>query len=177
MAGFDSDVEGLENLILRDQLFIICDKPLQTFLKKGKLFLDQMEKLLKIISKHTQAINLQILQRAVCLILNIKHRTRNTRTVPRHETYKYIMYTYCGLNNHKSGNCRKKNWNKQTNNTRPISCYRCGETGHKSYDCKASKRGQTQQAAAMQVLEPSIPTIQQTKHNVCNENHKWTRFN
>jgi len=44
MAGFDSDVEGLENLILRDQFFITCDKPLQTFLKKGKLSLDQMAK-------------------------------------------------------------------------------------------------------------------------------------
>jgi len=46
------------------------------------------------------------------------------------------------------------------------------ETGHKSYDCKANKWGQTQQAAAMQVLEPSVPTTQQTRHNVCNENHK-----
>jgi len=45
MAGFDSNVEGLENLILRDQFFITCDKPLQTFLKeKGKLSLDQMAK-------------------------------------------------------------------------------------------------------------------------------------
>ena len=57
-----------------------------------------------------------------------------------------------------------------------VSCFRCGETGHKSYDCKANKRGQTQQAAAMQVLEPSTPTTQQTGHNVCNENHKWTEY-
>jgi len=28
----------------------------------------------------------------------------------------------------------------------------------------------------MQVLEPSVPTIQQIKHNVCNENHKWTEY-
>ena len=45
MAGFDSDVEGLENLMLRDQFFITCDKPLQMFLKeKGKMSLDQMAK-------------------------------------------------------------------------------------------------------------------------------------
>jgi len=45
MAGFDSNVEGLENLILRDQFFITCDNQLQTFLKeKGKLSLDQMAK-------------------------------------------------------------------------------------------------------------------------------------
>jgi len=30
MAGFD---EGLQNMILRDQFFITCDKPLQTFLR------------------------------------------------------------------------------------------------------------------------------------------------
>lgn len=49
-----------------------------------------------------------------------------------------------------------------------------GETGHKSYECRANRRGHTQQAAAMQILEPSIPTIQQTRHDVCNENHNWT---
>jgi len=36
MAGFD--VHMLQNMILRDQFFIPCDKPLQTFLKeKGKI--------------------------------------------------------------------------------------------------------------------------------------------
>ena len=45
MAGFHSDVERLDNLILRGQFFITCDKPLQTFLKeKGNLALDQMAK-------------------------------------------------------------------------------------------------------------------------------------
>jgi len=38
MAGFDQTYDGLEDLILRDQFFITCDKPLQTFLKeKGKM--------------------------------------------------------------------------------------------------------------------------------------------
>jgi len=38
MAGFDATYEGLQNMILRDQFFITCDKPLQIFLKeKGKL--------------------------------------------------------------------------------------------------------------------------------------------
>ena len=43
MAGFDQTYEGLEDLILRDQFFITCDKPLQTFLKeKGKMTLKEM---------------------------------------------------------------------------------------------------------------------------------------
>jgi len=43
MAGFDATYEGLQNMILRDQIFITCDKPLQTFLKeKVKLNLKEM---------------------------------------------------------------------------------------------------------------------------------------
>ena len=45
MAGFDQSHEGLENLILRDQYFLTCDKALQIFLKeKGKLSLKDMAK-------------------------------------------------------------------------------------------------------------------------------------
>ena len=43
MAGFEATYEGLQNMILRDQFFITCDKPLQTFLKaKVKLYLKEM---------------------------------------------------------------------------------------------------------------------------------------
>ena len=43
MAGFDATYEGLQNMILRDQFFVTCDKPLQTFLnEKGKLNLKEM---------------------------------------------------------------------------------------------------------------------------------------
>jgi len=38
MAGYKGTYEDLENMILRDQYFLTCDKSLQTFLKeKGKL--------------------------------------------------------------------------------------------------------------------------------------------
>ena len=40
---FEQIYEGLEDLILRDQFFITCDRPLQTFLKeKGKMSLKEM---------------------------------------------------------------------------------------------------------------------------------------
>jgi len=43
MVGFEQTYEGLEDLILRDQFFITCGKPLQTFLKeKGKMTLKKM---------------------------------------------------------------------------------------------------------------------------------------
>ena len=42
MAGFEQTYECLEDFILRDQFFIACDKPLQTFLKeKGKMTRDR----------------------------------------------------------------------------------------------------------------------------------------
>ena len=45
MAGFEQSHEGLENLILRDQYFLTCDKALQTFLReRGKLSLKDMAK-------------------------------------------------------------------------------------------------------------------------------------
>jgi len=112
-------------------------------------------------------------------VFNLKHKTQDKEYTNVDKTqYRDIKHTntsciHCGLNNHESDNCRKKNWSKQS---RPISCFPYGETGHKSYDCKVSKRGPTQQAAVMQVLEPSIITTQQTKHNVCNENHKWSEY-
>jgi len=43
MPGFEATYECLQNMILRDQFFITCDKPLQTFFKeKGKLNLKEM---------------------------------------------------------------------------------------------------------------------------------------
>jgi len=45
ITGFEQKNEGLENLILRDQCFLMCAKALQTFLKEnGKLSLKDMAK-------------------------------------------------------------------------------------------------------------------------------------
>jgi len=43
MASLEATYEGLQNMILRDQFFITCNKPLQTLLKeKGKLYLKEI---------------------------------------------------------------------------------------------------------------------------------------
>ena len=45
MAGYEARYDSLEDMILRDQYFLTCDKSLQTFLKeKGKLSLKKMAK-------------------------------------------------------------------------------------------------------------------------------------
>jgi len=45
MAGYEARYDSLEDMILRDQYFLTCDKSLQTFLKeKGKLSLKEMTK-------------------------------------------------------------------------------------------------------------------------------------
>ena len=36
MAGFEATYEGLQNMILRDQFFITCDKSLQIFLREKR---------------------------------------------------------------------------------------------------------------------------------------------
>ena len=124
MAGFESDVEGLDNLILRDQFFITCDKPLQTFLKKGKLSLDQMAKTAEdYIEAHASD---KPANTSTSSVFDFKHKTQDKKYTNGDKTqYRDTKHTntsciHCGLNNHESDNCRKKNWNKQTNNTRPI---------------------------------------------------------
>ena len=59
MAGFDATYEGLQNMILRDQFFITCDKPLQTFLKeKRKLNLKKMTQAVdNYVEAHGHEIN------------------------------------------------------------------------------------------------------------------------
>ena len=45
MAGFQPTYEGIQEMILRDQYFLTCDKSMQIFLKeKGKLSLKEMTK-------------------------------------------------------------------------------------------------------------------------------------
>ena len=45
MAGYEARYDSLEDMILRDQYFLTCDKSLQTFLKeKGQLSLKEMTK-------------------------------------------------------------------------------------------------------------------------------------
>jgi len=48
MAGFEPTYEGIQEMILRDQYFLTCDKSLQIFLKeKWKLSLKEMTKVSK----------------------------------------------------------------------------------------------------------------------------------
>jgi len=54
MAGFEQTYEGLGDFILRDQFFITCDKPFQTFLKeKGKMTLKEMSQVAAKIYRRT----------------------------------------------------------------------------------------------------------------------------
>ena len=57
--GFEATYEGLQNIIVRDQFFTTCDKPLQTFLKeRGKLNLKEMTQTAdNYVEAHGQEIN------------------------------------------------------------------------------------------------------------------------
>ena len=58
MAGFDATYEGLQNMILRDQFFITCDKPLQFLKERGKLNLKEMTQAVdNYVEAHGHEIN------------------------------------------------------------------------------------------------------------------------
>ena len=59
MTGFDAIYEGLQNMILKDQFFITCDKPLKTFLReKRKLNLNEMTQAVdSYVEAHGHEIN------------------------------------------------------------------------------------------------------------------------
>jgi len=57
--GQDGTHEGLQNMILKDQFFITCDKPLQIFLKeRGKLNPTEMTQAVdNYVEAHGQQVN------------------------------------------------------------------------------------------------------------------------
>jgi len=59
MAGFDATYEGLQNMILREQFFITCDKALQILFKeKGKLNLKEITQAVdQYVEAHGHEIN------------------------------------------------------------------------------------------------------------------------
>ena len=64
MAGFEPTYEGIQEMILRDQYFLTCDKSLQIFLKeKGKLSLKEMTIMYQMITSKLMAIQLRTMRK------------------------------------------------------------------------------------------------------------------
>ena len=64
MADFEPTYEGIQEMILRDQYSLTCDKSLQIFLKeKGKLSLKEMTKVIWAQASKLMAIQLRTMRK------------------------------------------------------------------------------------------------------------------
>ena len=133
MVGYDDDYDRLKSLIIRDQVFVTCDRQLQTFLKeKGKLSLKEMA---KAANDFYEARG--YLQRGHNG--NMKQPTLNTvnhrNTQPPSVTHAGTRHCdNCGLNNHNTNECRRLQ-SSQNNTNNDIVCFKCNRPGHKRLQC------------------------------------------
>jgi len=97
MAGFDATYEGLQNIILRDQFFITCDKPLQTFLKeKRKVNLKEMTQAVdNYVEAHGHKINLSKMKQNKWSKSNTVSTDKAGQNVVRTST---VTCGYCNIN-------------------------------------------------------------------------------
>jgi len=107
MTGFDATYEGLQNVILRDQFFITCDKPLQTFSKeKGKLNLKEMTQAVdNYVEAHGHEINRSQTKQNKWNKSNTVSTDKAGQNVARANT---VTCGYCNMNGHRAENCRKR---------------------------------------------------------------------
>jgi len=100
MAGFHATYEMLQNMIPRDQFFITCDKPLQTFLKeKGKLNLKEMTQAVDNYAEaHGHEINRSETKQNKWNKSNTVSADKAGQNVARAKT---VTYAYCNMNGHR----------------------------------------------------------------------------
>jgi len=112
MAGFNATYEGLQNMILRDQFFITCDKTLQTFLKeKGKLNMKEMTQAAdNYVEVHGHEINRSETKQNKWNKSNTVSTDKAGQNVARAHT---VTCGYRNMNGHTAENCRKRQAEKR----------------------------------------------------------------
>jgi len=136
MAGFDANYEGLQNMILRDQFFITCDKPLQIFLKdRGKLNLKEMTQAVdNYFEAHGHEVNRSEAKQNKWNKSNTVSIDKADQNVARANT---VTCGYCNMNGHRAENCRKRQANYRPVRSDSI-CFKCGKQGHRQFTCPHS---------------------------------------
>jgi len=103
MTGYEARYDSLEDMIIRDQYFLTCDKSLQTFLKeKGKLSLKETTNASNDYYEAHGYLNKQ-------------------NDGPPNEN--------CGLRNHRTS--ERKKFRGDQRNTNNMVCFQCNLVGHK----------------------------------------------
>jgi len=140
-------------MILRDQFFITCDKPLQIFLKeRGKLNLKEMTQAVdNYFEAHGHEVNRTYRSEAK----QNKWNKSNTVSIDKAEQNvaraNTVTCGYCNMNGHRAENCRKRQANYRPVRS-DIICFKCGKQGHRQFICPQSNEKGPQKTAAMQLI-------------------------
>ena len=137
MAGFEPTYEGIQEMILRDQYFLTCDKSLQIFLKeKGKLSLKEMT---KVSNDYLEAHGYpaENHERKINGVSNkaYTHKSNNgqTNAGPPPVTAS-TQCGNCGMRNHTTNECRAGH-----GNTDHVVCFQCNQVGPKRNTCPMNR--------------------------------------
>ena len=173
MAGFEPTYEGIQEMILRDQYFLTCDKSLQIFLKeKGKLSLKEMT---KVSNDYLEAHGYpaENHERKINGVSNkaYTHKSNNglTNAGPPPVTAS-TQCGNCGMRNHTTNECRKPRAGH--GNTDHVVCFQCNQVGHKRNTCPMNRPNRSagpQRVAAMQHFTAHKPTHNYNGLHHCNE--------
>ena len=174
MAGFEQTYEGLEDLILRDQFFITCDKPLQTFLKeKGKMTLKKMSQVAaNYINAHGNTTSTH--HNAVSKKGQSSNKRSNDRADFNSKQVNFGPCSHCELRNHKTEDCRHKPQQNKTHKASDITRFNCNAMGHRKRECSSLGQGGMHKAAAMQLLLHNHPQVYKIE-SPCKENESTCR--
>jgi len=134
-AGFEQTYEGLEDLILRDQFIITCDKPLQTFLKeKGKMTLKEMSQ----VAANYIAVHGNTTSTHYDAVSKKDQSSNKTSNDPADFNSKQVTFgpcSHCGLRNHKTEDCRCRAQPIKMHKASDITCFNCNAVGHQRSEC------------------------------------------
>ena len=156
MAGFEPTYEGigLQEMILRDQYFLTCDKSLQIFLKeKGKLSLKEMT---KISNDYFEAHGYPA--------------ENHEKKINGVSNKAYTHKSNNGQTNANANECRKPRAGH--GNTDHVVCFQCNQVAHKRNACPMNRpdiSAGPQRVAALQHITAHTPTHNYNGPHHCNE--------
>ena len=156
MAGYEARFDSVEDMILRDQYFLTCDKSLQTFLKeKGKLSLKEMTKSSNDYYEAYDYPNGNQDKRSNGNGNKPYTHGKPNDGQPQGPPNVPLRCENCGLRNHRTSECRKPKGDQ--GNTSSMVCFQCNRVEHKRSQCPMLRAHGPHKTAAMQQMtyEPS----------------------